>query len=511
MKRILLLTLFSYVMGLLPNSLSAACVDVTISIDMSEASNYADLGNGQTLWMRSTNSAPNGATVANVKEMLEFGGCTNVTPPGNLDTEWDFYIIQPFTVSAANDCVYETTFQLDDQLNGGAAVSWRYTLHIDDDSNGIWAQATPPGETGGSGTCYNYAPDKVRILSFSPGVTSHQEEITWDCEGNCNTCVPVTINIDMTSYDNLADLNAGNHQMWLKSGNNAGTSPDILNSFPCISNPTAGSGPDFRNIGLFTNTGGNMYSTTLFMNDDFNAGQFNYLIGVFDLTGGSPSVWVQRGADFAETQGDCHNFSNTRQLAIPAVATNVDLLWNCTASALPVDLIKFNGTPQKRMVNLDWSTASEQNNDYFLVEHSVDGQRFTEVGMVSGKGTSNELTKYSFDHAKPNSGLNYYRLKQVDFDEGFEYSNVISVMMREAVSVSVYPTVTKSVINVNFLRADADAELSIISQVGKQMQVNTLRMDNGTAELDVSALPQGVYFLVVNQNGELETTRFVKH
>ena len=90
-------------------------------------------------------------------------------------------------------------------------------------------------------------------------------------------------------------------------------------------------------------------------------------------------------------------------------------------------------------VDLKWSTASEENFDKFIVEHSTDGQNFDSLGAITGAGNSKVVLKYSFRDSNPVIGKNYYRLKAVDFDLSFEYSHVWLAEFEGKKNVSVYP------------------------------------------------------------------------
>ncbi|MDX5348961.1 MAG: hypothetical protein LPK19_17150, partial [Hymenobacteraceae bacterium] len=95
---------------------------------------------------------------------------------------------------------------------------------------------------------------------------------------------------------------------------------------------------------------------------------------------------------------------------------------------LPVELTFFKGQLMSdRTVKLNWQTASEKDNDRFEIERSTNGKDFVAIGMLKGNGSTNTLTDYTFTDAEPMRGLNYYRLKQVDFDGTSEYSKVIAL------------------------------------------------------------------------------------
>ncbi|MCP4124408.1 MAG: hypothetical protein GY751_21895, partial [Bacteroidetes bacterium] len=93
---------------------------------------------------------------------------------------------------------------------------------------------------------------------------------------------------------------------------------------------------------------------------------------------------------------------------------------------LPVELVYLKVDPKEDKHVLSWQTASEQNSDYFDIEHSTDAKRFSVIGKVKSQGTSYDTHNYSYNHLSPARGINYYRLRQVDLDEKFEYSNIVS-------------------------------------------------------------------------------------
>jgi hypothetical protein len=103
-------------------------------------------------------------------------------------------------------------------------------------------------------------------------------------------------------------------------------------------------------------------------------------------------------------------------------------------ATLPVELISFTAEKKGNEVDLEWITASEHNNDYFLVERSLDLEHFETVDKLSGAGESNNPIRYRSTDREPGDALNYYRLRQVDFDGSTTLSKVIVVSMNAAKS-----------------------------------------------------------------------------
>ena len=107
---------------------------------------------------------------------------------------------------------------------------------------------------------------------------------------------------------------------------------------------------------------------------------------------------------------------------------------------LPIELIEFTGTKNDQSLDLKWSTASERNNDYFTLEHSVDGINFEVIDRVIGAGTTNERQEYSYPNAVLQGGINYYRLSQTDFDGTAKRLEIIAIEEDKLSSIfSVYP------------------------------------------------------------------------
>lgn len=82
---------------------------------------------------------------------------------------------------------------------------------------------------------------------------------------------------------------------------------------------------------------------------------------------------------------------------------------------------------QNNKTHITWSIASQINNEKYIIEYSVDVIHFEAIGEIPGNGNSTETKHYNFIHDRPSAGINYYRIKQVDFDEQYSYSNVVEL------------------------------------------------------------------------------------
>lgn len=178
---------------------------------------------------------------------------------------------------------------------------------------------------------------------------------------------------------------------------------------------------------------------------------------------------------------------------------------NTAATPLPIELVYFKGEAKKDVVQLNWETASELGNDFFTVERSTDGEVFTSIGQLNGKGTTNELSTYSMIDQSPIYGTAYYRLKQTGFDGIFSYSKIIDVTYEgSTISVmDVFPNPSRGdVFNIRItsLKNLESVPVIMYDQVGKEYMKLWLDVDqnSGMASQTIvpeKALPQGIYVL----------------
>lgn len=109
---------------------------------------------------------------------------------------------------------------------------------------------------------------------------------------------------------------------------------------------------------------------------------------------------------------------------------DVVVLGSTTDAVLPIDLVKFEAEKLKDKVQLQWTTASEQNNEKFIIEKSIDAKNFEAFAEVQGAGNSKELNSYSIVDHEPHKGTSYYRLTQVDLNGKSTSYEPISVTMK---------------------------------------------------------------------------------
>jgi hypothetical protein len=169
-----------------------------------------------------------------------------------------------------------------------------------------------------------------------------------------------------------------------------------------------------------------------------------------------------------------------------------------TDSPLPVVLGSFSASlAADNSVLVSWSTEQEVNSSYFSVERSSNGSGFTDIGTVAAKGNSAIVSTYSFTDNSAQNGVNYYRLKMVDLDGSFVYSQVSVVNSELVQNVKVFPNPASNYIYITLGGSVPTSSIRLIDLTGKILQeqrINSTTL-NSTISMPVSNYAHGVYIL----------------
>ena len=207
--------------------------------------------------------------------------------------------------------------------------------------------------------------------------------------------------------------------------------------------------------------------------------------------------------------------SYTFQLTVTDVvgASNSATTGVTVSSALPVEFSYFKGQNTSSGNLLQWGTATEQNNDYFSVERSDDGNQFAGIGKVSGAGTTNAANDYTYTDTKAVTGNYYYRLKQVDKDGKFIYSKVILVTnSSKAGTAQMYPNPVQSGLSV-VLNNDVkgNGTISVYDLAGRSLKQTTLVKNDKILNtiVDMNNLVPGLYVVEIKIGDNYKLTKSI--
>lgn len=185
-----------------------------------------------------------------------------------------------------------------------------------------------------------------------------------------------------------------------------------------------------------------------------------------------------------------------------------------SATPLPIELADFNAIYSDNKVLINWSTVSEQNNDYFTIEKSKDGINYTSVSMIKGTSNSTSRLDYTETDFSPFHGLSYYRLKQTDHDGKISYSQVAAVNFKLSKGTfAVSPNPTDGPIHLEFKGFQNQEILVVIRDMsGKEYYAKVLIADEESkliANDSENKLPPGTYIVIASTINELYSQKLI--
>ncbi len=183
------------------------------------------------------------------------------------------------------------------------------------------------------------------------------------------------------------------------------------------------------------------------------------------------------------------------------------LLYVDTDGQVPVELTSFTASTSGSTITLNWATATELNNKGFEIERKMNDGSFAQIGFVNGNGTTVEPKNYSFID-NPGAGVHIYRLKQVDFDGSFEYSNEVEVEIEVPAEFSLgqnYPNPFNPSTTINFgLAVDSKVTMKLFNTLGQEIATlvnESMQAGNHKYEFNGKNFVSGVYFYQIEARG----------
>lgn len=197
--------------------------------------------------------------------------------------------------------------------------------------------------------------------------------------------------------------------------------------------------------------------------------------------------------------------------AISAVPLNFFGTADISCTPLPVEIIAFQGEHKPGYNELTWTTGAEINCAYFTVEKSENGIHFSSMLDVAGAGTDLDGESYRTQDLSPASYISYYRLKQVDFNGQFKYSDIVAIATekpKEFQIINAFPNPTSEEFFLQVLVPEGDVlDLTLGDLTGTVLTRSSLKMTSGVNQLSVPVhhLASGVYLISVKNTRTQET------
>ena len=209
----------------------------------------------------------------------------------------------------------------------------------------------------------------------------------------------------------------------------------------------------------------------------------------------------QLSSSFTGLDNGTYSVQVRNSLLTTCCMDDVSVEINCVPA--PVELVEFEGQRINSQVQLNWETASELNNSGFEVQKSLNGQNWNTIDFVKGLGTTNEVNQYDFIDDFPFLEKSYYRLKQIDFDGAFEYSNVIAINYDSSKrNITVFPNPSNGMINLQIDNpSEKNVKIQILNNLGAKIWESELAVNEYNLNRKIEIEENGIY-LIIAQIGD---------
>ncbi len=365
----------------------------------------------------------------------------------------------------------------------------------------------PGADDNGSGTC--------AVLEAARIFTQYESEYTiiyalWDEEEqglvgsayyalqayNAGDSIMGVLNMDMIAYDSDNDFIAEVHTRSIANSN-------ALKDLMISTNTLYNLGANLNTI----NPGSGASDQASFWNRGYGA-----ILLIENYYGGDFNAYYHTVNDLISHYNPAY-FFRLSKLTFATLATLTNLV-----EIVPVELASFSASLNNKIVNIEWSTASELNNRGFEIERAIDFKNFSTIGFVDGNGTTSEQHFYNYNDNIDLTGTHtiHYRLKQIDFDGTAEYSEVIDVLFDMPAEFALnqnYPNPFNPTTMISFkLAKDSYTTLKVYDFLGRE--VSTLLNEFKSAgsyniSFDASSLPSGTYYYTLSSEGFTKTNKMI--
>ncbi len=194
---------------------------------------------------------------------------------------------------------------------------------------------------------------------------------------------------------------------------------------------------------------------------------------------------------------------------------------NATSTSLPVELLDLSAKPiNNELINVSWSTASEFNNKGFILQRSINASTFDSITWIDGNGNSSSVKHYYFDDQHVEKGISYYyRLKQIDYDNSFSYSNIVSAKLNPSnekiITVFPNPSTANATVQV-FSAIENEFNLSVFNDIGQNMysdKIATKANTNTNILLPSNDWAKGMYLIKIQSTSNQQSSclKFIKN
>jgi len=444
-----------------------------------------------------------------------------------IDTSTEYIVTMVYDGSNDNTTSGKILGYLNGSLMGTATGVGKLYSHGDDIGLGAMNKNSVFEDGNGSGNGYYYQGDLATFIQYNYALDTAQRTIL---ENSLSSKFDIAIQNDKFSHDangfdhfvagigksssDLNDCAASGGLIQLSNPTDLDAGEYLLFGYNLESGASNTSNPDSiltrwnRNI-KFHETGDVGAVVIIFNLDqaDFTVTDADDLRLMIDTDG---------DGDMSNAQivhGTYNSSSNTITYSGVTVNNNATYTMGSTSSAnaLPVEFLYITAKQELSENRIDWATAMEENNSHFIVERTHDGASWESLDEIGGAGFSSNIMKYTYLDQNPYSDVNYYRIKQVDYDGRYDYSPIVMVnsLIEEAnISLKVYPNPAMDYVQVQWGQEEETGKIVLIGLNGNVVAEQMPDQHNAMV-IDLTSVKDGVYFVQFIGSHATKTERLV--
>lgn len=444
-----------------------------------------------------------------------------------IDTSTEYIVTMVYDGSNDNTTSGKILGYLNGSLMGTATGVGKLYSHGDDIGLGAMNKNSVFEDGNGSGNGYYYQGDLATFIQYNYALDTAQRTIL---ENSLSSKFDIAIQNDKFSHDangfdhfvagigksssDLNDCAASGGLIQLSNPTDLDAGEYLLFGYNLESGASNTSNPDSiltrwnRNI-KFHETGDVGAVDIIFNLDqaDFTVTDADDLRLMIDTDG---------DGDMSNAQivhGTYNSSSNTITYSGVTVNNNATYTMGSTSSAnaLPVEFLYITAKQELSENRIDWATAMEENNSHFIVERTHDGASWESLDEIGGAGFSSNIMKYTYLDQNPYSDVNYYRIKQVDYDGRYDYSPIVMVnsLIEEAnISLKVYPNPAMDYVQVQWGQEEETGKIVLIGLNGNVVAEQMPDQHNAMV-IDLTSVKDGVYFVQFIGSHATKTERLV--
>ena len=220
----------------------------------------------------------------------------------------------------------------------------------------------------------------------------------------------------------------------------------------------------------------------------------------------APSIGQDIGVISIDGSGTINGFNSGNFTIAPITGLNFTPMISAdnksifiqVSAALP---ITYKNQPtaklQNNITHISWSVVSQLNNEKYIIEHSNpdsyrEALKFSPIGEIVGDGTSNEIKNYEYIHTSPSIGINYYRIKQLDFDGKYSFSDIASVRYDGSGETNIFPNPASSEVTITTTERTSLQIMDVYGKLHSKQEIS-----EGQNTINISGLPCGILTFVV--------------